>query len=103
VAEARSPDDPLERIQRGFVVGGHKAAAIATVIKRANVYLVSALPAELVRRCWMVPFDDVGTALEVALAGSGPEAGVLVMPRGGSVLPVIRESEKGKDHERDNV
>jgi nickel-dependent lactate racemase len=83
-----SPDELLERIQQEFVLGGHKAAAVAAVLKRASVHLVSALPAELVRQCGMIPFDDPSTALEVALGQTGPGASVLVLPQGGSVLPV---------------
>ncbi len=85
-----SPDEILARIQQEFVLGGHKAAAVAAVLKRAAVYLVSALPAELVSRCGMRPFDDAGAALEAALATVGDSARILVLPEGGSVLPLVR-------------
>jgi len=89
--EARSPQEMLDRIQREFVLGGHKAAAVASVLKRAKVYLVSALPAESVRRCGLVPFDDLGEAVEIALGEVGPEASVTVLPQGGSILPVVND------------
>ncbi len=89
MAEAASPDDLLERIQREFVLGGHKAAAIAAVLKRASVYLVSALPDETVRQCGMRPFSDVGAALDKAIEEVGVGASVAVLPEGGSVLPAI--------------
>ena len=88
LSEASGPDEVLTRIQKEFVLGGHKAAAIATVQKRASIYLISSLSEELVRRCGMVPFDDVNAALEAALQQAGPSADVLVVPEGGSVLPV---------------
>jgi nickel-dependent lactate racemase len=87
--EARSPQEVLDRIQREFVMGGHKAAAIASVLKRVRVYLVSALPAESVQRCGLVPFKEVSEAIEMALGEVGPEASVIVLPQGGSMLPVI--------------
>jgi nickel-dependent lactate racemase len=89
--EARSPDELLARIQREFVLGGHKAAAVASVLKRARVYLVSGLPAESVQRCGLVPFNDVGEATEIGLGEVGPEASVIVLPQGGSILPVVNE------------
>lgn len=89
--EASSVDDVLARIQREFVLGGHKAAAIAAVLKQARVLLVSALPAETARCCYLEPFDDLESALQTALGAMGPAAGVIVMPQGGSVLPVARE------------
>ncbi len=88
---AHSPDEVLARIQRGFVLGGHKAAAIAAVQKRAKVFLVSALPEELVRRCHMAPFASLDAALAEALGTLGAAARVLVLPQGGSILPRVRE------------
>ena len=89
--EARSPDDVLERIQREFVLGGHKAAAVASVLKRVGVYLVSSMPGSLVRSYGLVPFDDVESAVQAALDQTGPSARLLVMPEGGSVLPVLSD------------
>jgi nickel-dependent lactate racemase len=87
--DARSPDEVLERIREGFVLGGHKAAAVARILKRAHVYLVSSMPELAVRSGGMVPFSDVGSAVEAALNHVGRSARVLVMPEGGSVLPVL--------------
>jgi nickel-dependent lactate racemase len=86
---ARSPGDILDRIQRQFVLGGHKAAAFAAVLGKAGVYLVSALPADSVRSCGLVPFGDPDQALAAALDRMGPDASVLALPQGGSVLPVV--------------
>jgi nickel-dependent lactate racemase len=87
--EASSPDQVLDRIQQEFVFGGHKAAAIASVLKQASVFLVSALPVESVQCCGMVPFDDLGEAMEAALAAAGRAADVIVMPCGDLILPVV--------------
>jgi nickel-dependent lactate racemase len=81
-----TPDELLARIQQEFVLGGHKAAAVAAVLRRATVYLVSALPEELVRRCGMVPF----AGLDAALDEMGPNASLLVLPEGGSILPLVQ-------------
>jgi nickel-dependent lactate racemase len=86
--EASSPRQVLDRIQHEFVLGGHKAAAVASVLERASVYLVSSLPAEVVEACGLIPSDDVEQALNIALSQAGKSAGILVMPQGGSVLPV---------------
>jgi nickel-dependent lactate racemase len=87
--EAGEPDKVLEKIQREFVLGGHKAAAIAAVLKRAAVYLVSGLGKEVLDGSGLVPFADLDEALTAALAKTGPQARVLSLPYGGSVLPVV--------------
>jgi nickel-dependent lactate racemase len=86
-----TPDEVLARIQQEFVLGGHKAAAVAAVLTRTQVYLVSALPSELVRKCGMVPFADLGAAVDAAFNSLGPDADTLLLPQGGSILPVVGE------------
>lgn len=80
------PDDILARIQRQFVLGGHKAAAMARVLKRASVFLVSALPPDVVSECGMTPYSNVESALQDALAQSGLDSFVVILPEGASVL-----------------
>ncbi len=86
---ARMPDELLEKIQQEFVLGGHKAAAIAAVLKRANVYLVSTLPSNSIQ-CWGISlFEDVSTAVQAAFDTLGGSASMLALPFGGSVLPEV--------------
>jgi nickel-dependent lactate racemase len=87
--DACSPDDVLARIEREFVLGGHKAAAVAAVLKRAQIFLVSSLREESVRSCGMRPFRDLQAAVDAAVDAQGAGTEVLVMPQGGSVLPVV--------------
>ena len=84
-----TPAQILERIQQDFVLGGHKAAAIARVLQQATILLVSELPAEVVRGCSMEPYTDLEAAVQAALSRTGEGAVVTVIPEGGSVLPKI--------------
>ncbi len=80
-----TPQVLIDRIQREFVLGGHKAAAIAGLLARVDVYLVSEFAPEVVRSMCMTPFDSVDAALQAALLRSGPAARVLVVPHGNRV------------------
>lgn len=82
-------DAILARIRENFVLGGHKAAAIARTQKRAEISLVSGLPAEMVRACGMRPFSDVETAYNTILSEVGSASLVAVMPEGAAVVPAI--------------
>ena len=75
----------IERIQQEFVLGGHKAAAIADLLLQSQVYLVSSFPDDVVRRMGMHPYHDVDAALAAALARQGSAAKVLVIPYGNRV------------------
>ena len=87
MTKSPSPESMIERIERDFQLGGHKAAAIAMVLEHADIYLVSELEAEFVNSIFLKPFSTVQAAFDAALARCGEEATVLVMPYGGSTLP----------------
>ena len=87
---APTPHSLIERIQREFRLGGHKAAAIAMVLEHADIYLVSDLAPELVASLFMQPFSTVQAAYDAAAEKLGKDASVLVMPYGGSTLPHVR-------------
>lgn len=89
MTQAKSPQSMLSRLKTGFELGGHKAAAIAMVLERANVYLVSELAPKLVKDIFLEPFQSVQEAFDVAILKLGKQASVLAMPFGGSTLPVL--------------
>lgn len=92
IRQSQSPHEVLDWIRRRFVLGGHKAAAIARVLEWSRVYLVSELPVDQVQWRDFVLFEDVDEAFRHAVRELGSEASVIVMPSGGSTLPVVIES-----------
>ncbi len=89
IEAATCPKDLIDRVQANFKLGGHKAAAIAMVLENADVYLVSEMPEELTRKCFLTPFASAQQALDAAFAKLGSAATVLAMPYGGSTLPQL--------------
>ncbi len=89
ITAAAAPQDLVRRIREDFQLGGHKAAAIALVLENAAVYLVSEMDPELVRTLFMEPFATVQEAFDAAFEKAGPDASILVMPYGGSTLPLV--------------
>lgn len=89
MTKSESPQAMIERIGRDFQLGGHKAAAIAMTLEKADVYLVSDLQPDFVRSIFLTPQPSAQAALEAAFGKLGPEATVLAMPYGGSTLPRI--------------
>ncbi len=79
----------IERIGREFKLGGHKAAAIAMVLEKAEVDLVSELDPDFVRSIFLTPQPSAQAALDHALEKLGKDATILAMPFGGSTLPKV--------------
>lgn len=80
-----SRDEVIEKFREGFVMGGHKAALIAALSKNVDLYLVSSLPEEMVRKANFIP-STLKKALEIALAKHGGGLRIMVVPYGGSML-----------------
>lgn len=91
ILDAASPRHVLERLGREFVLGGHKAAAIAVVQARVKVHMVSSMLPDEVRRSGFTHFDSLREAFEAATAELGEASSVLVLPHAGSILPEVEE------------
>lgn len=79
--------DMIPHIRREFVLGGHKAAAIALVAEIAEIYFYSDLDADFVRKIHFNPVTDLQATLDELLKKYRPEATVIAMPFGGATLP----------------
>ena len=89
ICQRETPEHILQCIRERFVLGGHKAAAIAAVSMRAEIFLVSAFGVGLPKMCGVVGFENVETALEVAVGRvKTNEPTIIVMPNGGSTFPM---------------
>ena len=86
---AEKPEDLIRWIREEFKLGGHKAAAIALTMQKADIYLVSDLKPDFVKSIFMTPFSDVRDAFDAAMEKMGEDASVIVMPYGGSTLPAV--------------
>ena len=83
-------EDMIPHIRRDFILGGHKAAAIALVLQKVGIMLVSDLDDDFARRVFMEPMPTVDVALSEAYKRLGDDAKVIVMPYGGSTLPCAK-------------
>lgn len=88
--EAGSPGAVRARLEHGFVLGGHKAKTVLQAIEKVNVYWVSEMPAQAVRRLFYEPYEVLQEAVDRAFARHGPDARAWVLPRGGLCLPVLK-------------
>ena len=89
MTSAEKPQDLVLRIKQEFKLGGHKAAAIALVLEYADIYLVSDMEDDFVKKLFFTPFKTVQAAFDAAFEKKGADASVLVMPYGGSTLPKL--------------
>lgn len=89
LSEAPNAHSMIERIQQNFELGGHKAAAIAMVLEKARIDLVSEMDDALVRSIFLNPQPSAQAALDQAMERYGKNATVLALPFGGATLPIV--------------
>ena len=83
---SKEPHEMIEEIQENFKLGGHKAAAIAMVLQKAKIYIVSDLEDDLIRRIHLMPFKTLQEAIDAALTELGDGSQIMIMPAAGSTL-----------------
>lgn len=86
----KKPKDMIREIKENFKLGGHKAAAIAMVLEKAKIYIVSDLNDELLWSLNFVPFKTVQEAVDKALEELGEDSRILILPVAGSTLPLLK-------------
>lgn len=82
----KEPQEMIKEIQENFKLGGHKAAAIAMVLQKAKIYMVSDLEDELIRKIHFTPFKTIQAAIDAALKELGDGSQIMLMPVAGSTL-----------------
>lgn len=87
--EARQLEDIFRRFEQGFVLGGHKAYAIARVLQEKQVILISDLGKELTESLFMRYADSVPTALKLVEEQYGADYSLLLIPDGSQVQPEV--------------
>jgi nickel-dependent lactate racemase len=90
VLRCREPGDVFTILeQEGFKLGGHKAIYFAKDLERAEIFLLSEMEDELVRRFFLNPVARVDEVFDVARSKFGERYRVTVMPHGGDVFPLV--------------
>jgi len=89
IEEANSPDDIIKRLKEKFVLGGHKAYAIARAVKEVEVILISSLSQDKVRKLFFIPMEDISQALNYVKDKYGEDFQAYILPSGNTVLPQL--------------
>lgn len=80
IEEADFIDDIIKRLNKKFVLGGHKAFGIARVAKEVDILVVSSLLSEKVRKLFCITVGDINQALDYARAKHGDNFKAYLLP-----------------------
>ncbi len=91
IEEASSIEDIERRIKKHFVLGGHKAYAIAKVAKEVQIILISSLDANEVTKMFMTPYENIQQAIDYIREKHSNDFKSYVIPSGCTVLPKLKK------------
>jgi lactate racemase len=91
LSSASSPKDALDRIEKKFVLGYHKAAKMAEIGLWAKVFGVTDLEPKVMESIFIRPFSSLQDALDRAMGEKGKDAKVLVLLDGSLTIPYVEE------------
>ena len=83
----KTKEEMVKEIKENFVLGGHKAAAVAMTLMKSSIYMVTDYDRDTIEKIGFKYFSDLQDAVDSALAKTGRSGTVILMPSGGSVLP----------------
>ncbi|MBN2396527.1 MAG: transcriptional regulator, partial [Candidatus Atribacteria bacterium] len=89
IEEAQSIEDIEERLKVRFVLGGHKAYAIAKVAKEVDIILVSSLNKRQVNKLFMTYAENIEQAVNLVREKHGHDFMSYIILSGNTVLPQI--------------
>lgn len=85
----RTVDEVLDAISSSFVLGGHKAAAIARAAQKIDILLVPEVPLGTGSLTGLIEYSDLQEAVNFAIDKAGVGGVYGIFPRGGSTLPRV--------------
>ncbi len=86
---AKNPDEIINRLKERFVMGGHKAYAFATVLRKKEVVLISGLGKKFAEEMFFTHAGSLEEALENVRKKHGDGYRAAILPEAGAVMPVM--------------
>lgn len=83
-----TPESTLATIDEKYVLGYHKAASMAEIMTRMQIWGVTDLEDEVLEKIFITPKAGIQEALDEALALK-PDAKVIVLPEGSITVPKV--------------
>jgi nickel-dependent lactate racemase len=89
LASSKTPQEALKRIEQGYKLGYHKAAKMAEIATWAEIWGVTGLADQDMKKAFIKPFHEVQEALDKAIEKKGEEAKILFLMDASLTVPKV--------------
>ncbi|OGC43921.1 general glycosylation pathway protein [candidate division WOR-3 bacterium RBG_13_43_14] len=91
LSSCRTPQDTLDKIDKEFKLGYHKAAKMAEIARWAQMWAVTSLDDDLLNSIFLKPFKTIQEAINTAIAEKGDEK-ILFLMNASLTVPKLRRT-----------
>ncbi|MGM0642527.1 MAG: nickel-dependent lactate racemase [Thermodesulfobacteriota bacterium] len=91
LSSCETATETLEKIDRGYVLGYHKAGKLAEISTWAEMWAVTDVEPEKISSLFMKPFTSLQSAIDEAVKVKGENADILFLMDGGLTVPLVNE------------
>jgi nickel-dependent lactate racemase len=94
LCRASTPEGVLQVLDEDYQLGFHKAAKMAQIGKKADMWAVTDLDDKIVKKAMMKPYASLQSALDDAVSmvqTRGMDPRVVFMPAGSLTVPIIKD------------
>lgn len=89
LASSSNAEEVLETIDKGYKLGYHKAARIVDASLKGEIWAVTDLEDEIIKKAFMKPYPGIQEAVDAAISEKGKDAEVLFLMDGSVTVPLI--------------
>ena len=91
LSSCATPEETLEKIDKGYVLGYHKAGKMAEISTWSEMWAVTDVEPDTISSLFMKPFGSLQSAMDEAVKAKGPNADILFLMDGGLTVPLVDE------------
>jgi len=91
---AKTPQEVFDKLGDDYKLGYHKAARIAKIRTKSEIWAVTDLDDEIIKMAMMKPYKDIQSAMNDAIKtikARGKQPKIIIMPSGNLTIPFIKK------------
>ena len=90
---AKTPQEVFDKLGNDYKLGYHKAARIAKIRTNAQIWAVTDLDNEIIKKAMMKPYASIQSAMNDAIKtikARGKQPKIIIMPSGNLTVPSVK-------------
>ncbi len=94
LSSAKTPEEVMDKIKEGYVLGYHKAAKIVDLAMHSNIYAVTDIRDSEIKKAFMKPYHNIQEAYNDAkktIEKRNMNSDIIVLPFGSYTVPFVKK------------